>query len=420
MAGGIWLGDGVRTPMLSEMAVRAARPAEKPYKLFDERGLFLYVTAAGGRVWRFKYRFEGREKLISFGLYPDVGLKQARDRRDDARRLLASGVDPSAKRQSEKEARADTFEAVTREWFEMKRKSLAATTHEKRQQRFETFIFPYLGNRPITSVTAPDLLATLKRVEVRGKHETAHRLRSECGQIFRYAIASGRAERDVAADLRGALAPVVVTNHAAITDPARIGELLRAIDGYRGRGLPTTETALRLAPLVFVRPGELRKARWSEFSFGAKEPEWRIPAERMKMREQHIVPLSHQAVALLRELAPLTGPDGYVFPSPRDPNRPMSENALTAALRRMGYTGDEMTWHGFRSMASTCLNEQGWSPDLIELQLAHAERDEVRGAYNRAQRLADRRKMMQAWADYLDQLRASGAVIPIRRQHGTA
>src|SRR5579871_4146243 len=388
--------------MLTEAALRAAKPRQKPYKLFDERGLYLLVKADGNLGWRFKYRFEGREKLISLGVYPDVPLKRARERRDEARRQVADGVDPGAKRKAEKAALADTFEAVAREYLDMKRNALAKTTADKRLNRFESFLFPYLGSRPISKITAPEFLAALKRVERHGKNETAHRLRSESGQIFRYAIATGRAERDITADLRGALIPVVVRNHAGITDPAAIAQLLRAIDGYKGRQ-PITEAALRLAPLLFVRPGELRAACWEEINLDSAE--WRIPAARMKMREAHIVPLSRQALAILRELNLVTGPDGFVFPGMRDANRPMSNNAITAALRRMGYSGEEMTWHGFRSLASTTLNEQGFPPDVIELQLAHRERNEVRAAYNKAQRLDERRKMMQAWADHLDLLR---------------
>jgi integrase len=296
---------------------------------------------------------------------------------------------------------------VTREYLEVKRKALAQVTADKRLSRFEAFLFPRLGNRPISKITPPEFLDALRRVERHGKNETAHRLRSESGQIFRYAIATGRAERDITADLRGALTPVVVTNHASITDPAGIAQLLLAIDGYQGRQ-QTTEAALKLAPLVFVRPGELRAARWEEINLDSAE--WRIPATRMKMREAHIVPLSRQAVAILSDLMPVTGPDGFIFPGMRDSNRPMSNNALTAALRRMGYTGDEMTWHGFRSLACTALNEQGYPSDVIELQLAHKERNEVRAAYNKAQRLEDRKNMMQAWADYLDNLKATARV----------
>ena len=397
---------------LTDTDIRSAKPKEKPYKLFDGDGLFLLVKPNGSRLWRLKYRFDGREKLLSVGRYPEVRLRDARTRREDARRLVAANVDPSARRKAERAARADTFEGITREWLNMKRKSLTERTHDKRLSRFEAFVFPYVGKRPIATITAPDLLSVLKRVEARGKNETAHRLRSESSAVFRYAIATGRAERDPAADLRGALAPVVVRNHPAITEPARIGELLRAIYGYTGQ--PATEYALKLLPLTFVRPGELRAAEWAEFDLDGAE--WRIPGARMKMREQHIVPLSTQAVSLLRELQPITGAGRYLFPSLRTGERPISNNTLNAALRRLGYTGDEMVSHGFRSMASTCLNEQGWHPDLIELQLAHAERDEVRGVYNRAQRLDERRKMMQTWADYLDGLRKGAKVVPIRRQ----
>jgi integrase len=339
-----------------------------------------------------------------------VSLKRAREKRDEARSLIADGVDPSLKRQAEKLAHADTFEAIAREW--LAKQPFTEKTLEKAEWTFNDLIFPFIGSRPIKSITAPDVrTSVLRRLESRGKHETAHRTKQRIGQVFRYAIATGRAERDVTADLRGALAPVVTTNHAAVTEPAKIGELLRAIDGYHGQ--PATEAALKLAPLVFVRPGELSAATWAEFDLDGAE--WRIPEERMKMREYHLVPLSRQAVTILRDLHPVTGPDGYVFPGLRDPNRPMSENALTAALRRMGYTGDEMTAHGFRSIASTALNELGYEPDVIELQLAHRERNKVRAAYNRAQQLPKRRAMMQAWADYLDGLKASGNVVPIHK-----
>ncbi len=273
------------------------------------------------------------------------------------------------------------------------------------------FLLRDLGTKPIATITAAQLLAVLRKIEAAGNHETAHRAKQRFGEVARYAIATGRAERDVSADLRGALAPVVTTSHASITDPARVGELLRAIDGYVGQ--PATAAALKLAPLVFVRPGELRAADWSEFDLDSAE--WRIPAARMKVKEQHLVPLADQAVAIIAELHAITGPKGLLFPSLRSPLRPISNNTLNAALRRLGYSGEEMVAHGFRSMASTLLNEQGFPPDIIELQLAHVERNKVRAAYNRAQRLAERRKMMQAWADYLDGLRAGGAkVVPIR------
>lgn len=396
--------------MLTDNAIRSAKPREKPYKLFDERGLFLLITPAGARWWRLKFRVAGKEKLLSVGVYPDVSLKVARERRDELRRQLANGVDPSVKRKAEKAASADTFEAVGREWFAKFSANWAATHSEKIIRRLENDIFPWLGSRPVGEITAPELLACLRRIESRGALDTAHRAHQNCGQIFRYAIATGRAERDPAADLRGALPPVNGGHFASITDPAGIGALLRAIDGYEGTLV--ARCALRFAPLVFVRPGELRQTEWSEFDLD--NAEWRIPAERMKARVPHIVPLSTQAVAILWELQPLTGSGRYVFPSLRTSVRPMSENTINAALRRLGYDGHQMTGHGFRSMASTLLNEQGWNRDAIERQLAHGERNEVRAAYNYAQHLPERRKMMQSWSDYLDGLRAGGNVVALK------
>jgi integrase len=273
--------------------------------------------------------------------------------------------------------------------------------------------YPYIGSRPIAKLGPVDVLKVLKRIEERGIHETAHRARQRCAQVYRYAVQTERAERDVTADLRGALAPVVSEHHAAITEPARIGELLRTIDGYNGHAV--TAYALKLSPLLFVRTGELRHAEWTEFYLDGHEPMWRIPGEKMKMGEQHVVPLAKQALSLLRELHSLTGHGPYLFPSIRSVSRPMSDNTVNAALRRLGYTSDEMTGHGFRPLASTCLNEQGFHPDLIELLLAHAERNQVRAAYNNAQRLAERRKMMEGWADYLDGLRAGANVVSLRR-----
>jgi integrase len=336
-------------------------------------------------------------------------LKLARDRRDAERRVLGAGADPAAARQVERAATEATFRAVATEW--LARQKLAPATLEKATWQFEQQLFPELGERPIAQISAPELLAVLRKIEVRGKIETAHRAKQRASQVFRYAIATGRAERDPTGDLRGALTPLKPQNRAAVTQPGKVGELLRALHGYSGH--PVTHAALRLAPYVYVRPGELRGAEWSEFDLDGAE--WRIRAERMKMREAHLVPLSTQAVAILRELQPLTGSGTYVFPSLRTPKRCMSENTITAALRRLGYSGSEMTTHGFRSVASTLLNEQGFPPDVIELQLAHRERNKVRAAYNRAQRLEERRKMMQAWANYLDALKAGGNVVPIRR-----
>jgi integrase len=393
---------------LSDIRVRNAKPRDRAYKLFDGRGLFLLVTPSGGRLWRLKYRMYGREKLISLGAYPDVALSRARERRDEARKLIADGVDPSAERQERRAALVDTFEGVAKEWLALQSKSLAPETISILGARLHSALYPYLGTRPISTITARELLAALRRIEARGRHETAHRVRALAGRVMRYAVATGRAKHDVSADLKDALAPVKPKNFASVTDPARVGELMRAIEGYTGH--PMTALALKLAPLVFVRPGELRQAEWSEFDLEGAE--WRIPAARMKMRELHIVPLARQALAILRELQPFARGGRYVFPSLRSRDRPMSNNTINGALRRLGYSSEEQTGHGFRSMASTLLNEQGLPPDVIELQLAHSERNKVRAAYNKAQRLPERRKMMQAWADHLDGLRAGKKVAP--------
>ena len=394
---------------LTVAAIQAAKPRDKAYKLFDQGGLFLLVHPNGGRYWRLKYRMHGREKLLALGVFPDVSLAKARTRRDDARKLIADKTDPAVVKQTEKTANAETFEAIALEW--LAKQNMAAATIKKTQWTFEQLLFPELGDRPIRQITAPELLAALRKLEARGKIETAHRTKQRASQIFRYAIATGRAEHDPAADLRGALTALEVEHRAAITEPKRVGELLRAMDEYVGQ--PSTHYALKLAPFVFLRPGELRGAEWQEIDLD--NAEWRIPAERMKMREAHYVPLARQAVAILREIQPLTGAGRLAFPSLRTNTRPISEGTLNAALRRVGFSKEEMTGHGFRTMASTLLNEQGWHPDLIELQLAHAERNKVRAAYNRAQRLEERRKMMQAYADYLDGLKAGGNVVPIRK-----
>jgi integrase len=398
-------------PGLSDTRIRATRATEKPYKLFDERGLYLLVTPSGGRLWRLRYRMGGLEKLLALGVYPDVTLKRARERRDEARKLIADGIDPNVKRKAERSTPAETFEAVAREWLELQRKSLAAETMSILSTRLSSFLYPYIGSRPVGGVSAQELLAVLRRIEARGKLETAHRVRALAGRVFRFAVATGRAQWDIATDLKDALAPVKSKNFASVTDPIKVGELMRAIYDYSGH--PVTALALKLAPLVFVRPGELRAAEWAEFDL--TNAEWRIPGERMKMGELHIVPLSRQALAVLRELEPLARGGRYLFPSLRTRDRPMSDNTINAALRRLGYTSAEQTGHGFRTMASTLLNEQGFPPDVIELQLAHTERNKVRAAYNKAQRLPERRKMMQAWADYLDRLRTGAQVIPFRR-----
>ena len=406
---------------LNDAKLKNAKPSAKPYKLADERGLYLLVKPTGSKLWRFDYRHGGLRKTLALGSYPDVPLADrtgagrkvtgARTMRNQARELLAQGIDPGAARQAEKAAimaaAENSFEAIAREWFEKFSQTWSPSHGEKIIRRLERDVFPWIGIRPVSDVTAPELLAVLRRIEARGAVETAHRAHQNCGQVFRYAIATGRAERDPSGDLRGALPAVKQEHHASITDPKAIGGLLRAMQGYSGSLM--TRCALQLAPLLFVRPGELRRAEWTEIDFDAAE--WRIPAEKMKSRAVHIVPLSVQALAVLRELQPLTGAGRYVFPGGRSPKRPMSENAVLAALRRMGYPGEQMTGHGFRSMASTLLNEQGWHKDAIERQLAHGERDKVRGAYNYAEHLPERRRMMQTWADYLDRLQEGGNVV---------
>jgi integrase len=403
---------------LTDVKIRSAKPREKSYKLFDSGGLYLEVMSAGGKYWRWKYRFTGKEKRLAFGVYPDVGLKAARDKRDSARKHVANGIDPGEARRAEKvaQASAESFEAIAREWHSKFLPGWVATHGDRILRRLERDVFPWLGKRPIGEIKALELLSVLRRIENRGALETAHRALQNCGQIFRYAVATGRAERDPTGDLHGAIPPAKEKHHASITDPKRIGELLRTIDAYQGYFV--TKCALRIAPLVFVRPGELRHAQWPEIDL--EKAEWRIPAERMKMRAQHIVPLARQAIDIFRELEPLTNrvfpsrPNAprYVFPSIRTHERPMSDNAVLAALRRMGYAKQEMTGHGFRSMASTRLHEQGWNHQAIERQLAHAERNAVSAAYNFAEHLGERRKMMQAWADYLDGLKAGAEVIP--------
>lgn len=389
---------------LTDTAIRNAKAKKKPYKLSDEKGLYLLVNKAG-KYFRFDYRYAGKRKTIALGVYPDVKLADAREKRDDSRRLLQNYVDPAQYRKEtkamQKEQAVNSFEAVAQEWF-TKNKHIWTEGHSKTIiRRLELNIFPWLGTRPVAAITAPELLAALRRIESRGALETAHRVKQICGQVLRYAIATGRAERDPSADLRGALPPTKSKQMATIIDPKKIGELLRAIDGYEGHLI--TKCALRLAPLVFVRPGELRQAEWSEINY--EQAEWKIPAEKMKMGFPHIVPLATQAVELLKEIEPLTGRGRYVFPSLRTTERPMSNNTVLAALRRLGYAKEEMSSHGFRAMASTVLHEQGWLSDIIERQLAHTERNSIKAAYNHAQHLPERRKMMKAWADYLDKLK---------------
>lgn len=398
---------------LTNTAVQNAKPKEKSYRLFDGGGLYLEVMKTGAKYWRMKYRFAGKEKRLAIGVFPQISLKEARVKREAAKKLLIEGIDPSEHKQASKFAGdQESFGHVAREWHG-KYKSTWTENHGNRiLTRLEKDIFPWVGARPIKEISAPELLAVLRRIENRGAVETAHRAMQNCSQVFRYAVATGRAERDPTGDLKGALPPVRKQHLASITDPKRVGELLRAIDTYKGHF--ATRCAMRLAPLVFVRPTELRHAEWAEIDLD--KAEWKIPGEKMKMRQTHIVPLSRQAVEILMEIKPLTGNGRYVFPSVRTNTRPMSENTVLGGLRRLGYTKEEMTGHGFRSMASTLLNEQGWHRDAIERQLAHAERDTVRASYNYAEHLPERRKMMQAWADYLDGLKHGAEVIPFKKQ----
>jgi integrase len=395
---------------LSDIKIRNAKPAEKPVRLFDERGLYLEVSPAGGKWWRFKYRFAGKEKRLSLGVYPDVSLKDARDSREDCRKMLAGGVDPSDNRKASKlassEQASNTFEVVTREWFAKFSPGWAASHSGRLLEFFERDVFPWLGNRVISDVTAKDLLAVIRRIEERGALETAHRARGRCGQVLRYAVATGRCDRDPSVDLRGALPAAKGGHFAATTEPTKLAGILRAMDGYEGE--VTVRCALRLAPLVFVRPGELRAAKWKDIDFAAAE--WRYVVTKTKVA--HIVPLSRQAITILRELEPFTSSGSYVFPGARTRLRPMSDNAILAAMRRMGIGKEEMSGHGFRAVARTILDEVlGFRPDYIEHQLAHAVRDPNGRAYNRTAHLAERKQMMQEWADYLDKLKAGAAIV---------
>ena len=397
---------------LTDVVIRTTKPSEKAQRLFDGNGLYLEVSAAGGKWWRLKYRFGGKEKRISLGVYPDVSLKDARERRDAARKLLANGTDPGEQRKADKaeknERAANSFEAVTREWCGKMTAKWTPSYCKTLLRRFERDIFPVIGAKPIADLKAKELLAALRKIEARGAIETAHKARSDCGQVFRFAIATGRAERDIAADLIGGLEPKQTKHFPSVTDPAKVAGLLRALDGYQGSFV--VMSAMRLAPLVFVRPGELRHAEWKDIDLDTSE--WRYHVT--KTNTDHIVPLATQAVVILRELHAVTGAGRYVFPGGRSNGRPMSDNAVLAAMRRSGIPADEMTGHGFRAMARTILEEVlGYRPDYIEPQLAHAVKDPNGRAYNRTAHLTERKKMMQLWADYLDKIKAGADVIPI-------
>lgn len=403
----------------SNATIRAVKAGDPRKRLNDGAGLYLLLFVKGGsHAWRFDYSFAGKRKTLSLGTYPLTGLSLARKQADDARQLVRDGIDPSEDRQA-KRAEAATqrelaalaeagiaapgsFEAVAREWFAKNEPTWAASHSEKIIRRLERDVFPWIGARPVGDIKPTDILTLLKRVEERGALETTHRIQQNCSQVFRYAVATGVAQSDPSRDLRGALPAWRPEHYPTITDPREVGQLLREIDGHKG-GL-ITKVAMKLTPLLFVRPGELRRAEWSEIDLDAAE--WRIPAAKMKGRVMHIVPLAKQAVALLKELRPLTGGRTFVFPGNRTNGEPMSENTVNAALRRLGYDRTMLTAHGFRGMASTMLHECGWPSDVIERQLSHAERNSVKAAYNHAEHLPKRREMMQSWADYLDSLRA--------------
>ncbi|HPB23723.1 MAG TPA: integrase arm-type DNA-binding domain-containing protein [Novosphingobium sp.] len=401
---------------LTDVAIRNAKPGEKPLKMADGQGLFLFVTPAGGKLWRLKYRLDGREKLLAIGAYPQVSLSDARKRRDDARVLIAQGKDPSREKQRDKlRSRlqaADTFKAIANEYCAKRRrdgeKGWAPPT-ATRSEYILSLLYVSIGQMPIAEIEPRDVLAAIQKIERRGKLDSARRALQLAGAVFRFAVATARLRSDPTRDLKGALTAPTVTHYGAITDPKRVGELLRAIDGYEGQRL--TKLALQLAPHVFVRPGELRHAEWGEFDLDGAL--WIIPAGKMKMRKPHHVPLSTQAVELLREVQSVTGPNGYVFPSIRSRARPMSENTLNGGLRRLGYATDEMTAHGFRAMASTLLNESGkWTPDAIERALAHGDKDKVRAAYHRGAHWQERVRMAQWWSDHLDTLRKGADIVP--------
>jgi integrase len=400
---------------LTDLKIQKAKSQDKNRTLFDGGGLFLMVTPTGGKLWRFKYRFDGKEKLLAFGSYPEISLLDARQRRDEARRQLAHGFDPGEIRKAQKQAsiqETETFEAIAKEWHKRFFSTWSEKYAETLMSRLELYVFPWVGKRPIAEIKAPEMLSVLRRIESRGTLDTAKRVRIICGQVFRYAVVTGRAERDITADFKGAIPPPQKKHRAAITEPQKVGALLRSIDSYQGSFI--VKSALKLAPLVFVRPGELRHAEWSEIDL--ENAEWNIPASKMKMKEPHLVPLSKQAVEILTELKKLTGAGRYAFPG-RTSQRPMSDNAILGALRNMGYTKEEMSGHGFRAMARTILDEVlQFRPDIIEHQLAHAVRDPNGRAYNRTSHLAERKKMMQTWEEYLDELKAGAKILEFKQR----
>lgn len=394
---------------LTDIQLRNLKAPRRETKIFDGNGLFLLATPSGGKLWRLKYRFDGKEKLLSFGPYPSISLSVARQKREEARELIAQGIEPGAAKKTAALI-GETFQDLALEWLTRQASACTAKHLETIKARLAAYVFPHIGNRPISKLTSVELLGVLRKIEARGTIETAHRVKQICGQVFRYGVGKGVCEHDLSAGLRGQLTKKPRAKHmAAITDRKEAAGLLRAIDDYSGTLV--IKCALRLAPLFFVRPGELRHMEWAEIDLeGAL---WTIPAEKMKMRKIHTVPLSRQALTILEEIMPLTGRGKYVLPSVRTTTRPISDMAINAALRRMGYTKEEMTGHGFRSMASSLLHEAGWDSNLIELQLAHRDTNTVRAIYNRSERLDERRKMMQTWADFLETISVGAKIIPL-------
>jgi integrase len=389
------------------MEVKNAKPRERTYKLSDEKGMYLEVTRKGHRYWRLKYRFGGKEKKLSLGVYPDVSLSQAREMREQARAQLSDGIDPCVAKKASKlqgaKGEPNSFRVIALEWFDIKMGGKSRSYRERSWRALENNLFPDIGDRPITQITVPELLVPLRKVEERGAIEMAKRTKQVAGLVFRYAIATGRAERDISRDIGDALRPSVKKHYASITDPKRVGRLMVAIDGYDGT--PSVKSALKLSPLLFTRPGEIRHMEWSEINWD--ESRWEIPAAKMKMRQDHIVPLATQALAILKAQQAITGDGKYVHPSPRGKQRPLSDNGVRTALRTMGYGNDDMTAHGFRAMARTMLDEILEYPHAhIELQLAHKPPGALGAAYNRSSYLKQRMVMMQVWADYLDGLKA--------------
>lgn len=399
---------------LTDKGIKSIKPGPKPQKLSDGEGLHLYVTTKGQKYWRYNYRFQKKQKTLSLGVYPAVTLKEARQKHQDAKKILAEGEDPGFKKKIEKAIRTgladNSFEAVAMEWSG--KQNWSNNYRKKQETRLTKDILPYLGDRIIDQITAKEVLIVCKRVEERGAIETAHRIKQICSLVFRYALGLGLVDSDPGRDLKNALTPIKTKHMAALTDPKEIGGLMRAIHGFTGT--PIVGAALIFSAYTFPRPIEIRHAEWSEIDFDEKL--WRIPPEKMKMRRRHIVPLSRQAIETLKEIQPLSGDGKYIFPGMRGKGSVISENTVNAALRRLGFTQSEQTHHGFRGTASTLLHEQGWDSKVVEMQLSHVDSNDVRRAYNHAKYLPQRTKMMQAWADYLDGLKAGGEVVNFKRE----